>query len=131
MGLRRTREDRHGAGIAFDTLDLAKKIKPDQAKAWMKSLGDNGEDEGKVLRRQIEEFLESLGKGGTSAARLKDAWSLFRRPLLFARAGLARHGQFDRVCDPDRSPWRPSFQALCPGSASLYAVPVLHLVNAS
>ncbi|SET06327.1 hypothetical protein SAMN05216412_10318 [Nitrosospira multiformis] len=32
--------------IAFDALDLAKKIKPDQAKAWMKGLGDNGEDEG-------------------------------------------------------------------------------------
>ena len=68
--------------IAFDALDLAKKIKPDQAKAWMKKdLGDNGEDEGKVLRRQIEEFLESLGKGGASAERLKDAWSLFRRPF--------------------------------------------------
>jgi hypothetical protein len=46
-----------------------------------KGLSDNGEDEGKVLRRQIEGFLESLGKGGTSAARLKDAWSLFRRPF--------------------------------------------------
>jgi hypothetical protein len=67
--------------IAFDALDLAKKIKPDQAKAWMKGLGDNGEDEGKVLRRQIEEFLESLGKGDTSTGRLKDAWSLFRRPF--------------------------------------------------
>ena len=67
--------------IAFDALDLAKKIKPDQAKAWMKGLGDNGEDEGKVLRRQIEEFLESLRESGASAGRLKDAWSLFRRPF--------------------------------------------------
>jgi hypothetical protein len=79
MGLRRAREDRHGAGIAFDALDLAKKIKPDQAKAGMKGLRDNGEDEGKVLCRQIEEFLESLGEDGASAGRLKDARSFFRR----------------------------------------------------
>src|SRR5690349_4117769 len=56
-------------------------IKPDQAKAWMKGLGDNDEDKGKVLRRQIEEFLESLGESSASAGRLKDAWSLFRRPF--------------------------------------------------
>lgn len=64
--------------IAFYALDLAKKIKPDQAKAWMKGLGDNGEDEGKVLRRQIEEFLESLGKGGTSAGRWRSVIATLR-----------------------------------------------------
>ncbi|WP_143104403.1 helix-turn-helix domain-containing protein [Nitrosospira multiformis] len=87
----------------------------------MKGLGDNGEDEGKVLRRQIEEFLESLGESCLCWA-FEGCLEPLPSTVLFARAGPARHGQFDRVCDPDRSP----SQALCPGSASLHAVPVLH-----
>jgi hypothetical protein len=68
--------------VAFDALVLAKKIKSNHAIASMKKgLGYDVEEEGKVLGRQIEGFLEALGGGGVSASRLKDAWSIFHRPF--------------------------------------------------
>lgn len=67
--------------IALDALDLARKIRPDQVSAKVrKALGYDVDDEGARLRKEIEEFLSAIGTGGTSI-RLKDSWSLFRRPF--------------------------------------------------
>lgn len=67
--------------VALDALALAKKIKPDQAMARMKkALGYDVADEGAELRAQIESLLEALGGKG-NGKRLKDSWSLFRRPF--------------------------------------------------
>lgn len=73
--------------IALDALVLAKKIKPDTAYARAKkALGYDVADEGAELRAQIEKLLELLGSEGSN--RLKDAWSLFRRPF-YAQAAVA------------------------------------------
>ena len=67
--------------VALDALALAKKIKPDKAYARMKkALGYDVADEGAEIRAQIEKLLELLGSAG-GGNRLKDAWSLFRRPF--------------------------------------------------
>ena len=67
--------------IAFDALDLARKIRPEQVSARVKkTLGYDVGDEGMRLRKEIEEFLAALGPGGRRT-RLKDSWSLFRRPF--------------------------------------------------
>ncbi|MBF3764874.1 J domain-containing protein [Burkholderia pseudomallei] len=74
--------------IALDALALAKKIKLDTAYAkTKKALGYDVTDEGTELRRQIGKLLELLGNDG-SGNRLKDAWSLFRRPF-YAQAVVA------------------------------------------
>jgi hypothetical protein len=66
--------------IALDALAVAKKIGSGRPK------GD-AIDEGVQLRAQIENFLELLGNRG-SGNRLKNAWSLFRRPF-YTQAAIA------------------------------------------
>ncbi|WDZ95207.1 J domain-containing protein [Herbaspirillum sp. WKF16] len=66
--------------IALDAMDLAKKIKPDGVSAkFKKGLGYDVPDEGTELRGQIQKLLELLGDGGPG--RLKDSWTLLRRPF--------------------------------------------------
>lgn len=67
--------------IALDALALAKKIKPDKISAKLRqALGYTVDHEGARLTKEIEELLSALGNGG-KAMRLKDSWSLFRRPF--------------------------------------------------
>lgn len=67
--------------IARDALDLARKIRPEHVSArGRKTPGHDVDDEGARLRKEIGELLSRLGAGGTSI-RLKDSWSLFRRPF--------------------------------------------------
>ena len=74
--------------VALDALDLAKKIKPEKGNAKVrKSLGYEVRDEGTELRNEIENLLEHLG--GQSRIRLKDSWTLFRRPFFIQIAILA------------------------------------------
>lgn len=67
--------------IALDALALARKIKPDKASAKLRqALGYEVDHEGARLSKEIEELLAALGNGD-KAIRLKDSWSLFRRPF--------------------------------------------------
>lgn len=67
--------------VALDAMDLAKKVKPDQAIAKMKKLlGYEVNDEGVAIKAQLEKLLELLGEKG-EGQRLKDSWKLFRRPF--------------------------------------------------
>lgn len=68
--------------VALDALALARKIKFDSTAAKRrKAMGYDVEDEGAELRAQIEKLLESLGGSRSATIRLKDAWSLYRRPF--------------------------------------------------
>jgi|SRR3990172_4983534 len=67
--------------IALDALNIARKIRPEQVSARVrKALGYDVDDEGARLRKEIDEFLSALGTSDTGV-RLRDSWSLFRRPF--------------------------------------------------
>jgi hypothetical protein len=67
--------------IALDALTLARKIKPDKASAKLRqAFGYTVDHEGSQLSKEIEELLVVLDNGD-KAIRLKDSWSLFRRPF--------------------------------------------------
>lgn len=68
--------------VALDALGLSKKIKPDKAIAkFKKALGYAVEDEGTAIRSHLEKLLELLGSKDGTGKRLKDSWTLFRRPF--------------------------------------------------
>lgn len=67
--------------IAIGALDIALKIRSKQVSEKAgKVPGSDVDYEGAQLRKEIEGFLSALGASGTNA-RLRDSWSLFRRPF--------------------------------------------------
>jgi hypothetical protein len=67
--------------IVLDALDIARKIRPEHALPRRdKPTGDGVNDEGARLRKEIWDLISILG-AGSSTIRLKNSWSLLRRPF--------------------------------------------------
>jgi hypothetical protein len=67
--------------IVLDALDIARKIRPEHALPRRdKPTGDGVNDEGARLRKEIWDLISILG-AGSSTIRLKNSWSLVRRPF--------------------------------------------------
>lgn len=109
--------------VALDALALVKKVKPDQVTAKMRrARGYEVDDEGAKLQEQIGKLLQVLGEA-PGGIRLRDAWSLLRRPF-FAQAAvglgvLGYLGYLVATAPPSQPPRGPKpYAASVPHAAS-------------